>query len=134
MAEAHELGNVDLYANTTHSLADLSLDRGAWDEATERYLESLAIFEDIKRRTGVAYCLAGVAAVAAGRKNAVRAGRLWGATIQMEQDLGNPLLAFERRRYEKLVDRVRGPQFDAAVAQGRALEMAAALKVARNDR
>ena len=43
LAEAHELGNVDLYANTTHSLADLSLDRGAWDDATERYLESLAV-------------------------------------------------------------------------------------------
>jgi len=47
-----------------------------------------------------AYCLAGLACVAARSDDATMAGRLWTLAERIEQQIGFRMLAAERRRYE----------------------------------
>jgi tetratricopeptide (TPR) repeat protein len=133
LAAARVVGRPNQIASTVHSLADLALDQADWDAATSRYRESLVIFEELGARAGVAYCLAGLASVAARNGDVARAGVLWGAAQGIEGQIGYRILPFERRRYERMVEAVQGPVFDAAVEEGRAMPMAAAIELARED-
>ena len=47
-----------------------------------------------------AYCLAGLACVAARSDDATMAGRLWTLAVRIELQIGFRMLAAERRRYE----------------------------------
>jgi tetratricopeptide (TPR) repeat protein len=132
-AAAREHGASDLPA-LTHSLADLALDQGNWSRATKLYLEFLDMADELGNvgaLAGAAWCFAGLAGVAAGRGDAARAGRLWGATLNIEQDVGYGLPAFERDHYERLLDCVRGPVFAQAVTEGRDLSIVEARAMAR---
>jgi tetratricopeptide (TPR) repeat protein len=86
-----------------HSLGDLSLDSGDLSAAVAYYREALALSleqEDPRLR---AYCLAGLACVAARSGDARTAGRLWTLAEQDEHDVGFRMLASERIRYERIL-------------------------------
>lgn len=86
-----------------HSLGDLLLDRGDVSEATRRYRESLALGLDEENMRHCAYCLAGLACVAARNQDATAAGRLWALVERIEHDIGFRMLAAERSRYERII-------------------------------
>ena len=65
-----------------------------------------------------AYCLGGLAATAASRGNAKRAGRLWGAVEAFEASRRLTLQSPERQRYELRIARVEGSTFEAAATVG----------------
>jgi tetratricopeptide (TPR) repeat protein len=123
-------------AATLHSMGDLELDDAHFATAGKRYGDSLAIAHEIRmgQRT-IAYCLAGLAAVAAARGDSATARRFWDAVERLEGEMGVRLHQVERVRYERLVATVidtsaphhaesAGPDLsvEEAVAYARSLE------------
>jgi tetratricopeptide (TPR) repeat protein len=84
-----------------HSLGDLSLDEGDMSDADRYYREALALGIEEEDRRHCAYCLAGLACVAARNHDATAAGRLWTLAEQTEHEIGFRMLATERSRYER---------------------------------
>jgi predicted ATPase len=94
----HGLTNV---AAALHSLGDLSLDKGDRSSAERYYHEALELApqeDDVRLQ---AYCLAGLACVAAQNDDATTAGRLWTLAERIEQQIGFRMLHAERVRYER---------------------------------
>jgi predicted ATPase len=96
------------WKSALHSLGDLLLDRGDMAGAADRYRESLALVIEQEDMRHCAYCLAGLACVAARQRDATTAGRLWALAARTEHEIGFRILGAERRRYEEiLTDDVR---------------------------
>ena len=88
-------------ATTVHSLGDLYLDAGDMPTAERYYREALALgLQEGDVRLG-AYCLAGLACVAARNEDATAAGRLWTLAERLEHEIGFRIVAAERVRYER---------------------------------
>jgi predicted ATPase len=88
-------------ASTVHSLGDLYLDAGDMPTAERHYREALALgLQEGDVRLG-AYCLAGLACVAARNEDATAAGRLWTLAERLEHEIGFRMVAAERVRYER---------------------------------
>ncbi|MGO9971618.1 MAG: AfsR/SARP family transcriptional regulator [Solirubrobacteraceae bacterium] len=88
-------------AAAVHSLGDLYLDAGDITTAERYYREALALgLQEGDVRQG-AYCLAGLACVAARNEDAATAGRLWTLAERLEHDIGFRMVAAERVRYER---------------------------------
>ncbi len=87
--------------STVHSLGDLYLDAGDMPTAERYYREALALgLQEGDVRLG-AYCLAGLACVAARNEDATAAGRLWTLAERLEHEIGFRMVAAERVRYER---------------------------------
>jgi hypothetical protein len=86
-----------------HGFADCALDQRSLDEATALYREALRIAVDGPSELRVAYCLAGLAAVAAAKRRKEVASRLWGGVELIERVHDVQLQRSERARYERLV-------------------------------
>jgi predicted ATPase/DNA-binding SARP family transcriptional activator len=88
-------------AATLHSLGDLYLDMGDMPTAERYYREALALgLQEGDVRLG-AYCLAGLACVAARNEDETAAGRLWTLAERLEHEIGFRMVAAERVRYER---------------------------------
>ena len=88
-------------AATVHSLGDLYLDAGDMPTAERYYREALALgLQEGDVRLG-AYCLAGLACVAARNEDPTAAGRLWTLAERLEHEIGFRMVAAERVRYER---------------------------------
>jgi predicted ATPase/DNA-binding SARP family transcriptional activator/class 3 adenylate cyclase len=111
-----------------HSLGDAALVSGDSSTAARHYLEALA---ESTETSYTAFCLAGLAAVAAVGGKDESAGRLWGAVESYRRRLGEALIQPPTlRRYEAAFARVDGPAFAEAVAAGRHLSLEAATREA----
>jgi tetratricopeptide (TPR) repeat protein len=113
IALSQELGSSLWVGQTTHSLADLELDRGDLDQAASLYRECLgnAVLSGLERHK--VYCIAGLAAIAARRGHDDLAMRLWQGVQRAEQTLDFRLLTGERRRYERYLEHLRVPESGA---------------------
>ena len=80
--------------------------------AARTYRDSISSCPQPRSERLMAYCLAGLAAVAARDGRRERAALLWGAVEMVERKLGVQLLAFERPRYERWL-RGAGTALDA---------------------
>jgi tetratricopeptide (TPR) repeat protein len=89
--------------NVLHGFADCALDQRSLDEATALYRDALRIAVDGPSELHVAYCLAGLAAVAAAKGRQELASRLWGGVESIERVHDVQLQRTERARYERLV-------------------------------
>lgn len=96
----HGLGN---WASAVHSLGDLSLDTDDLSAANRYYCEALELSFESEDRRMRAYCLAGLACIAARSGDARAAGRLWTLAERVEHELGFHMLAAERIRYERIL-------------------------------
>ena len=122
----HGLGSIGALR---HSLGDLHLDKGDLPSAERYYYEALAFApqeDDVRLQ---AYCLAGLACVAAQRNDATTAGRLWTLAERIEQQIGFRMLHAERVRYERtLTPALREEdQYRAGVANAAELDPFAAI-------
>jgi len=99
MALSRLAGDEQMADQTNHSLADLNLDRGTLDEAATLYAESLRLAVKRAESRAIVYCIAGIAAVLAGRGKEEDAAFLWGAAEGAEVRAGFRMLASERVRY-----------------------------------
>jgi predicted ATPase/DNA-binding SARP family transcriptional activator len=128
-----ERGDRPPLAATLHSMGDLELEDGRLAAAAARYRESLSLAHEVGMgRRQIAYCLAGLACVAAAGGHAARAGRLWGAVERREDDMGVKLHDAERARYELCIAAVGGAEFDEAASAGRGLTLEQAVAYAES--
>ncbi|MGA8718511.1 MAG: BTAD domain-containing putative transcriptional regulator [Solirubrobacteraceae bacterium] len=95
---ANRLGSA---ASTVHSLGDLYLDVGDMPTAEGYYREALALCLQEGDARLEAYCLAGLACVAARNEDPTTAGRLWTLAERLEHEIGFRMVAAERVRYER---------------------------------
>lgn len=107
-----------------HGRGDVAFSQGNVEAAHRYYADALNLeLESTWRRRSVrAYCLAGLAAVAATASQPGRAGRLWGAVEALQQHLDGKLAPQSRQMYELHISACRGhfPQeMDIAVSEGR---------------
>ena len=121
LAEAAAAGQP--MAPILQGLGDLALDRGKTEEAMDCYVKGWR--EATKTRHPVAiFCAAGIAAILAAEGRIVDAGRLWGASHRMAEQIGHIFgggaFALEVQRYEALLPSPDDTEFAKAVAEGRA--------------
>ena len=121
LAEAAAAGQPT--ATILQGLGDLALDRGRTEDAKGCYVTGWG--EATKTRHPVAtFCAAGIAAVLAAEGRIVEAGRLWGASQRMAEQMGltfgGGAFALEVQRYEALLPAPNDKVFARAVAEGRA--------------
>lgn len=109
-------------ASRLHSFGDAALERADLVEAERFYRESFELASQLGDDLQTAYCLGGLAAVAARRGDAGGAARLWGAMEALEQSAGAPLHATERGRYARIVgDPESVPETAPELAAGRSM-------------
>ena len=88
------------------------------------YRESLEIGHQLMDDRHTAYCLAGLAAVDAGRGRRNIAARLWGCVRTFEEASGEHLHEAERVRYERVLDEFeQAPDSWPDFTQGRSMTL-----------
>jgi predicted ATPase/class 3 adenylate cyclase len=123
-----DLGDQHMMSASLHSLADAALDERNPLRAAERYRQALAIALELGDESNEAYCVAGLASVAALRGESNRAGRLWGIAESFEDRFGFRILSAERARYEKILSALAdAAAFQAGVDAGRELSLERAI-------
>jgi tetratricopeptide (TPR) repeat protein len=124
---AKETGDERQWAATTHSLADLFLDELELDRATDLYVQALEQSQSLGAARITAFCVAGLAAVAAARGQEREAAFLWGLVERFEEITRTPLLAGDRARYEPLV-RLALEHQPSELERGKKLDLADAVE------
>jgi predicted ATPase/class 3 adenylate cyclase len=115
-----ERGDQQGVMTSVHSLGDLWLDASDPRRARQCFRDALAISHRLGDELSQSYCLAGLAGAAALERDPFTAGRLWGAAEAIEARLGQPMLAKERERYERLLAPLaQDVVFRAAAEDGR---------------
>ena len=130
--------NVRGIAAALANLGHVSLWRADAGQAEGLFRQSLAGYRALGRPRGVAVCLVGLAGVAAARGEAHRAARLLGGWDAQHERLGAHLEACDRALYGRqdgdAPRATRRRRVNAALAQGRALTLDAALELALRAR
>ncbi|HEV8639323.1 MAG TPA: tetratricopeptide repeat protein [Chloroflexota bacterium] len=115
------------------NLGFVALARGDPAAARRRLEESLELWQRLGYRRGLAMLLLGFAALSAHEGHARRALRLVGAGSALLATTGSALALAERTTFERCIAvarRALGPAEEAALAEGRALTVAAAIREA----
>ena len=127
ITRARATKNLGVVGASLHSLGDLLLGEGDVGAAEARYGEALAVGRDLMDMRLSMYCLGGLASTAARRGDVAGAGTRWGAALAIEGTFGWTFFGSARLRYEQALAGVAGPEFEAAVAQGDAAAVEAAI-------
>jgi predicted ATPase/class 3 adenylate cyclase len=128
---ARQHGDLESVAMSIQGLGDVALDLGHWEVAQQRYRESLAMTRTLVAggRTSC-YCLAGMAAAAAMKLDAPRAGLFWGALQALEDELGIRLPPGERSPYERKLAGLDEEDFAIGVLEGQTRQLDGVLEQA----
>jgi hypothetical protein len=118
-------------AGRLHGFGDAALDRRDPAGAARLYRESLEVGRPLRDDLQTAYCLAGLAAVAAQQGRRDVAALLWGFVRAGEESSGNRLHETERARYGRVLGELEQLSATAAdFALGRALTLDEAVELA----
>jgi len=103
----------------------ISLGEGDYPAARARLEESFKLSLELDNKWTIAWCLEGLAAVAAAQEEPVRAVRFMGAAQALREAIGTPLFSLSQAMHELTFTSTRtqlGEQpFDAAWAEGRTM-------------
>jgi predicted ATPase len=130
---ARQDGDVGEASMALAGLGDVRLQEGEQESATSCYRKGLSLAHSINHHYAMLSCFARLAAVAATRGDAARAGRLWGAVETIEEETPFRILDFERSTYDAVLQIVAGSEFEAAVRAGRRLAPEHAVEYALSD-
>lgn len=112
-------------AKTSSCLGDIALKRGVHAKARVLYEEGLEILRELDDRWWMAWCLEGLAGVAAALGQPRRAARVFGATEAFREEIKGPRPAAHRADYERRVADARSQldeaTFAAAWEEGRTM-------------
>jgi predicted ATPase len=129
-----QMGQRDTLGSTLYSWGQIALQEGDAIQARVHFEESLVIFTELKIVFGRVRCLSGFAGVAALVRQDERAARLFGAAEAVSESLDISMNPLSHQAFDPLVAAVRerlgGPAFDAACAEGRAMTLEQALECA----
>jgi non-specific serine/threonine protein kinase len=119
------------------NLGAVACEEGDFAEARARYAEALEIARDVGSRPQVSLALDGLAAVAAGRSEWRRAGRLAGAAEALRAKLKFAIDPVDQALRDRTLEAVRAGAGEAAfaetLAEGRALSADDAIREALDD-
>ena len=124
-------------ANIARSLfnsgaVDLMLDRR--EEARSRFRESLALAREMDDKEDIAWCLEGLASIAAAEEAGEHASVLLGAAGALLEQMGADFKPFERKLHESTTARARAlcgeAEYADALARGAAMPLPEALQLA----
>lgn len=117
-----------------NGLAEAALDQGDPATAKARFVECLALFRELGSKQGIAWCLAGLAGVAAANGSHPaedrQAARLWGAAEALRKALGTrpgPGAFSDAARQAAVRARLDAPTFARCWSEGRSLPLDQAL-------
>ena len=121
-----------------HILAQAAWASGEHERAARYFQDALELTFEVSDRTNAAYCMQGLAAVAASRGEPGRAARLLGAAEALLETAGVPLYAqVDLELHQRAADAAReqlGEQaWAAAWDEGRAMSFEEAVAYARED-
>jgi tetratricopeptide (TPR) repeat protein len=120
-----ELQGGELLSYALHTLAEVELDQRNLKDAGDLYLRALVLAREWNNPT-VAYCLAGLASVAALGGEAKIAGDLWGRAERVEEET-TPMLHSSREVYQHILEPfANGAAFERGYQEGRAADTASA--------
>ena len=122
-----EAGDRNGVTAATHGLGDLALDARDGEHALGYYVEALDMAGADDDREVIANCLAGIAAVLAGRGQAAEAATLWAAAQRLDAEDEALIRPTERARYERWLGEL--PAAGAELPRDEALALA--LELAR---
>jgi non-specific serine/threonine protein kinase len=107
---------------------------GDADQAAQRFVESLTLFQDHGNMTGIAFALEGVAATCQAQQHLTRAVELFGAAAALRTRIGFPVVQPDRSHYDRHVAALRAAlgseAFAAAWSAGHAMTPDAAIDLA----
>ena len=123
LAMVRDSGFVWWQAGMLAALAESALIAGRLDEAEIHAHEQLSLAEEVADKQNAIYGLAFIAWVAAGKRDFLRAGRLWGA-IEAQEARG-PIGAWEseRQMYESHILVSEGSELQQGLEEGRRLSL-----------
>jgi len=126
-------GSIWFAGTTLLGAAEFLIAAGRIDQAEHDLATGLEYLASVSDRLNVAFALAGAAAIAALKKDAVRAGTLWGAlealkaTAAGELRTSTGIAMDDNIRY---IDPIRGAAFENGRGSGRELSLEAAIEFA----
>lgn len=100
LALNRELGDTRNIAMSSTCLGMTVLWWGDHERAAPPFEEGLRLSQKMGHKIGTAYCLLGLAGVAALRGQPARAARLWGAAEALREAIGLSLSPFDRATYD----------------------------------
>jgi hypothetical protein len=103
---------------------------GRLDEAERDYLAAAETINTVSDHQNIPYSFAVGAAIASLRHAPLRAGILWGALLAIAKREPRITTEDALREYSSYVDRIRGPEFEAGLARGRAMSIEDAMRYA----
>jgi hypothetical protein len=122
------------FAGTTLlGAAEFLIAAGRIAEAEQDLATGLEYLTSVSDRLNVAFALAGAAAIAALKKDAVRAGTLWGALESLKATAGGELRTSTRIAMDdnvRYIDPIRGAAFEKGRGSGRELSLESAIEFA----
>jgi non-specific serine/threonine protein kinase len=134
LALGEELGDQRTIVEAFRAEGWAALALGEFARAQARLGESLALYRAAGVQWGVAFCLEGLAAVAARQGQPERAARLGGAAEALREAMGAPPPPPHRAHYERYLNAARGrvgaAAWTTAWAAGRALPREEAIALA----
>jgi non-specific serine/threonine protein kinase len=120
------------------ALGDAALNQGDRDAAYSLYEEALKDLKDLEDKWWIAWCLEGMAGVAAAQKQPERAARLFGAAAALREAIGAPRPPAFRSYHEcdlaAVRERLGEEGFAAAWEEGRAMTTEQAIDCALKER
>jgi len=129
-----ELGDRQALASALTNLGLAACQQGDYPAARALYDESAKCFLALGDRWGIAWSLEGLASVASGLTNPIRAARIWGAAERLRGEIGSPMPPSEQPRHDRELAAARATVgeevFDFAWHEGQAMTMEKALQYA----
>jgi non-specific serine/threonine protein kinase len=134
LALAEKNGLEGARANSLCDLGFAELGGGRLDEARRRFDEALVVAARLVWTENIAYCLVGLAVVAADGGELARAGQLLGQADRLAQELNLELQVYARaaraQLHRDLLARLGEEELEALLADGRALSVEVAVSKA----
>jgi predicted ATPase/class 3 adenylate cyclase len=128
-----KLGDANATATALVNLGEVVQQQGDGARAAALYAESLALYARLDHRVAIAYCLEQIGSLDAGAGRLERAARLLASAAALRTEIGAPLEAFNRERYDEELASLRarlGARFDALWSEGSELSREQVVKLA----
>ena len=137
VARLRSLNNRNFLALPLRRLAELALENADYEKATALHKESLKLNMEGGDQRAILACLAGLAAIAARRGNAIVAVRLFGSVDFLLHTFSASLLPIDEKAYERNIATLRSQMdeitFDVMWAEGSEMTMEEAIVLALAD-
>jgi tetratricopeptide (TPR) repeat protein len=123
--------NESVRSYVLNNLGNIDRFEGSFDNAMERYRESLELKQLLGDEWAIAYTIEGCAGIAAARCQGAKAARLLGKAFEIRERLGAPLEPRKQPEYEAVLAQVRElvtpTEFEMAWEEGKRLSLTHAL-------